>query len=241
MQSSLVRSFAEAIRHVMASEDLATTLSTIVEATRGSLPGADHVGISVPHGDGSVETVVATDPFVRRLDELQYDLGEGPCLEALSSQNPTRIVDARQEDRWPRFIPKAVDLGLRSQLGVPLHLDGQTLGGLNLYATRVGAFTEETARLMELFSAHAAAAMGVARKVEDLYAALATRKVIGTAIGIVMERYELDEQRAFQYLTRVSQTSNTKVRDLAAELVANANDRNGLPADRPREQDDPEL
>lgn len=134
-----------------------------------------------------------------------------------------------ERNRWPRFIPRAVELGLRSQIGLRLYVENQTLGGLNLYSTATDTINPEVLATAELFAAHAALALGKAQREDNLHSALFTRKVIGQAIGLIMERYEFDEDQAFLYLARVSQHSNHKLRDVAAELVQQATERNRPP------------
>jgi transcriptional regulator with GAF, ATPase, and Fis domain len=215
----VARALAEAAREINAPRDLQHTLDTIVQTATSSIPGIDHVGIAISHRDGKVETMAATDPFVWDLDEMQYELGEGPCLDAIWKEPVLRVEHARHEQRWPRYIPKAVERGLRAQLGLRLYVDEATLGGLNMYSTESDTIDPEAQEIAELFASHAALALGRARREEQLNSALYTRKIIGQAIGMVMERYQLDEDRAFQYLTRVSQASNIKLREVAAELV----------------------
>jgi GAF domain-containing protein len=229
MEPTLKKAFATAIRSIDAREDLPSTLQTIVLAARNSIPGAAHVGITISHRDGRVETAAATDPLVNELDDLQYTLGEGPCLDAIHSDEPTMITDALTEVRWPRWTPMAVERGLRSQLGVRLYGDHTTSGGINIYATTPGAFDRETADLTELFAAQAAAAMGHTVQIQNLQSALATRREIGIALGVVMERYGLDDARAFQYLSRVSQHSNIKLHRVAEEVMASVASGRSLP------------
>jgi AmiR/NasT family two-component response regulator len=71
----------------------------------------------------------------------------------------------------------------------------------------------------ELFAVHASIALGHAQQEHQLNQALSSRKVIGQAVGILMERYQIDQDRAFHFLMRVSSTSNIKLRDVAHELV----------------------
>jgi GAF domain-containing protein len=225
----LVEALASAAREITNNRDLTSVLTTIVHAAQRSLPGVDHAGISVTHKDGRVETLAVTGPLVTTLDELQYQLGEGPCLEAISEGGPVIIRNALRETRWPRFIPRAVELGLRSQMGLRVYVEDKTVGGLNLYSTRPNAIEPEVQPMADLFAAHAALALGKARHEATLYTAMHSRKVIGQAIGLLMERHGLDEDRAFQYLARVSQHSNHKLRDIAVELVEQANERNRPP------------
>jgi GAF domain-containing protein len=230
----IVSALAKAARQIYSAPDLPTTLDTIAQVARLALPGIDHVGISITHRNGRVETVAATDQLVWDLDQLQYELGEGPCLEAIRETAIVHVDNiAAHESQWPRFVPRATALGLRAQMGIRLYVDEQTLGGLNLYATQNDRIDPDVRQAAELFATHAALAMGRVRREENLNSALYTRKVIGQAIGILMERYELDEDRAFQYLTRVSQHSNVKLRDVAVEIVQQSNEKNQLPGSEP--------
>jgi GAF domain-containing protein len=217
---------AQAAREIGSARDLSTTLDAIVHTALASLPGVDHVGISIAHkgGRGRIETVAATDQLVWELDALQYELGEGPCVYAIEEAAVSVAEHAHHEQRWPRYIPEAVKRGLRAQMGLRLYVDGKTLGGLNLYSVEAEQFQPDTAHLAELFATHAALALGKAREHETLNAALATRADVGKAVGILMMKYGLTDERAFEYLIRVSSHSNVKVRDVAAEVVAQAND-----------------
>jgi GAF domain-containing protein len=225
----LASALADAARTINSPRSLDETLHTIVETAQRSLPGIDHVGVSLAHHDGRIETVAGTDQLVWELDQIQYELGEGPCYYSITAEPVVRLERAhqvdRQDDRWPRYLPQALARGLRSQLGLRLHVDDETLGGLNLYSTERDEIAEETLLAAELFAAHAALAMGRARTEEQLNSAIATRKVIGQAIGILMERYQLTEERAFAFLTRASTTSNIKLRSVAQELVETTDER----------------
>jgi GAF domain-containing protein len=212
-------------REINETRSLETTLATIVDTAAQSLPGIDHVGITIAHRAGTLKTIAATDALVSELDQLQYDLGEGPCVHAILTDPVTLVEHAAQEQRWPLFMPRAVAKGLRSQLGMRLYSERQTLGSLNMYSTSEDTIDPDALHMAELFAAHASMALGRARRDEDLTAALLTRKVIGQAIGILMERFGLDEDRAFAYLVRVSSRSNVKLRDVAKEIVDRRNDR----------------
>jgi GAF domain-containing protein len=178
----------------------------------------DAASISILHRDGRVETPAGTDPLVYRLDQAQYDLNEGPCLEALKGEPFQWVDDMPQERRWPRYAKVAVAEGVCSQMAVELYADDKSIGGLNLYSRQAHAFDEDTRHSAWLFATHAALAMGRTRQVQELNEALVTRKVIGQAIGILMHRFELDEDRAFEFLVRVSRNSNRKLRDVARQI-----------------------
>jgi GAF domain-containing protein len=207
-------------RQVGETTDVDSVLEAIAAAARNSLDEVDHAGISIVHRDGTIETRAWTRDLVIDLDKLQYDLGEGPCLDAMHAEaNVVHVDNVRHDQRWPTFIPQAVNLGLRSQLGVRVYVSDKTVGGLNLYSTSADAISEDSAALAHLFATQAAVALGRVRKVEDLMTALETRTTIGQAIGVLMERYKLDEDRAFNFLTRISQTNNVKLRDIAKSVI----------------------
>jgi hypothetical protein len=193
---------AELCDAINAPLDPESRLGVLVEVARRSMPEIDHVGISVAYRDGHVETKAAT------------------------SEPVVVVQDARHDSRWPRFMKVACERGLRSQLGLRLYLDDHARGGLNLYSVSSDVIDPETEQLAELFATHAALIMGRARSEANLHASLASRTAIGIALGLVMERFGLDQDRAFSYLTRMASTSETKLRDVAQHLVEDANDRN---------------
>ena len=223
--ADIAEALAEAARDINKPQTLDETLEAIVRAAQRSVPGFDHVGISITHRDGKIETLAATDPIVLRLDELQYELGEGPCLDAIREAPVVIVEHAEHDQRWPRYMPRAAPIGLRAQLALQLYNDEGSIGGLNLYSTRSPTVEPDAVRVAELFASHAAIALGRARREEQLNDALVTRKVIGQAIGLTMEHYQIPEDRAFLFLVRASQTSNVKLRDVAQNVVDMANER----------------
>jgi GAF domain-containing protein len=223
----ITASIAEAAQRINQPDaSLGDTLSAIAAAARDSIPGFDLAGISTVDARGRAETRAVTDPMVMTFDELQYSLDEGPCLDALGSSHVVVVPHIRHEQRWPRYVPEVARLGLRSQMAVKLGLDDNgTLGGINLYSTVRDDIDPDAESIAELFAIHAAAALGSAVRIDQLNQAMHTRKVIGQAIGIVMERYALNEDRAFQFLVRASSHGNLKLRDVAQQFVNEGNQR----------------
>jgi GAF domain-containing protein len=201
------------------------TLQTIVEVARDTLPGFDEVGISTVDRQGNVTTRAATSDLVRTLDKVQYGLGEGPCVDTLRDALVVVAPEIAHDQRWPRYVPKAVAEGLRSQLALKLYVDDEgTVGGINCYSTLSEVIDPDAEGIADLFAAHAALAVGHAQERESLSSALHSRKVIGQAVGIIMERYDLNEDAAFDFLVRASSTSNVKLRAIAQEIVDLGND-----------------
>lgn len=231
---SIADALANAARDINSPRDLDSTLDAIVDTAAQSLSGVDHVGISIAYRDGKVETKAGSDQLVWELDQLQYDLGEGPCLHSIKAEPVTIVNQLRHEQRWPNYTPEAVSRGVKAQMGLQLYIENETLGGLNLYSTEADAIDPDVQHTAELFAAHAALALGRATRESQLSDAMATRKAIGQAIGILMERYQINEERAFQFLVRASSTSNIKLRDIAQELIDLAEEK--YTAASPREQ-----
>ena len=221
----LAETLTQAAREINTPRDLGTTLQTIVDVAARSLPGIDHVGISLYHRNGEMETKAATHNFVWLLDKLQHELGEGPCVHAIESSGLVRVEHAENDPRWPRFMKPAVAMGLRAQLGIRLYADEATLGGLNMYSVEAETIDPGVEHLAELFADHAAIALGRSRREEQLHHAIATRQLIGQATGIIMERFGINETHAFDYILRASSHSNTKVRDIAQAFVDGANEK----------------
>lgn len=225
--TDLAASLADAARAMGSPRDLESAERQIVLVAQKTIPHMEHVSISVRHRDGTVETRAATDDFARQMDALQQELQEGPCLQALDAEELVVANRPHADRHWPRYLPRAVAEGLRSQVGVRLFVDRTTLGGLNLYSTSSQTVDHDAGRLALMFATHAALALDRATMQQNLQQALSTRTKIGQAIGIVMERYQLDEQRAFSYLVRMSQDRNVKLREVAGDLVAESLGANG--------------
>jgi GAF domain-containing protein len=222
--SDFSKSIDAAARTINRPRALDEVLQTIVEAARTSIPGFDQVGISTVFKNGKVVTRAHQGDLVMRLDEIQYGLGEGPCVETLRGIPMVAAPCLRHDQRWPRWVPEATGLGVQSQLAVHLYLDAEgTIGGLNLYSTTSPDVTQDAEVIAQMFATHASIALGHAREREGLNEALQTRKVIGQAVGILMERYEMPEDQAFAFLVRASSHGNIKLRAVAQELVDERN------------------
>ena len=207
----------EVARTLHEPESIDDVLGRMVRVARDAIP-AEFVGVSIA-GPKGIHRAAASDPVVTNLDQVQYELSEGPCLDAMRHHTATPVADLRTDNRWPRFGPRAVAAGVISQMGIEIFRQGSTVGGLNLYASRPNAFDDDTRHAAALFARHAGLALEKSLTITNLTEALQTRQIIGQAIGIVMQRYTLDEAQAFKHLVRISQTTNIKLRDVARSVV----------------------
>ncbi|MFC0626463.1 GAF and ANTAR domain-containing protein [Kribbella deserti] len=206
--------------------DLDHTLARITAAATEVLPQVACASITVLHADGRLETVAPTDEVLWGVDKAQYELHEGPCYEAATETAHVISPDLATDPRFPRYAAHALEAGFRAQAGLRLFEAPRSQGALNLYSRELGAF-EDLGSIGELFKHQSAMAIEYAQEIHDLTEALRTRRAIGQAIGIVMERYKLTDQRAFAFLTRLSQQRNVKLRRIAQELVADVEQQNG--------------
>ena len=200
------------------SDDTEAALRSMTKFAVDAIPGAEYATVTLV-ANGTIETPVMVGDLGGQSDNLQRELGEGPCIRAAVSDLTVWIDDMRTETRWPNFAAAAADLGIRSMACFYLYIDGDDSAALNLHSTEPAAFTAEARQLGELFAAHAATAFGAIQEKQQLRAALGSRDIIGQAKGMIMERYKLDAGEAFALLARLSQDTNTKLVDVAVQIV----------------------
>jgi anti-anti-sigma factor len=218
-KNALAVVLSDMARSLQRQHNLKDTMDGIVSAAISTVPGAEHAGLMVVRGRGDVETAASTSGLVVAVDRAQYDTRQGPCLDAVHGTTAVRVIDMARERRWPAFAQRARELGVRSMLSLRLHVTGDKLGGLNLYAARPDAFDDESEQVGMLLATHAAVAMAGARREQDLNHAVAARDIIGQAKGILMERHKISSDEAFRFLVRTSQHANIKVSEIARYLT----------------------
>ncbi len=135
------------------------TLQAVTTGAVRAVPGAAQAVISLVIRRKMVQAQAATDPSAGRLDELQTELDDGPCLRAVWEQQTVHIPDMATESRWPRFAAAAIQAGVGAMLCFQLFVEGDNLGALNLYGATAGAFTEESETVGLIFATHAAVAL----------------------------------------------------------------------------------
>lgn len=196
-----------------------------------AIPGADGAGLAMSQEERA-DTVVTTAEFVRRVDDIQYGLGEGPCISAAEQAQTVLSGSLGTDQRWPRFARRVAGLGVRSAVSVPLIAPGAVIGAINVYAHRENAFDARAAALGELFAVPAAIAVQNAqvldqtrRLVAQLEHAVQTRGSVDRAVGIIISRTGATAEEALAHLRRVSQSEHRALADIADSLVAAAANR----------------
>jgi GAF domain-containing protein len=214
-------------RELQAKPDLEQTLLGVIDAALTNVRGARHASITLVAGR-KFTTPAGSDDLVRLLDRAKHETGQGPCLDAIRARTTVRVDDLRDETRWPDFTRRALALGVRSMLSFQLYVQDKDLGALNLYSEDPYAFDEDSEHIGMLLAGHAAIALIDAQQLEHLRAALHNRDVIGQAKGVLMERYKINADRAFDLLVRASRDTNRKLHDVAREITETGVDPNSV-------------
>ena len=206
---------------------MAGLLQTVADLTKTVIPTASDVSVALLVKDRPT-TMVTTGQLADDLDERQYDRGHGPCLHAARTGEMVEIADARSETRWPDYLPRAIEQDCLSSLSVPLHIDedDRVTAALNIYARAAHAFDDDSRAMARRFAPYASIAAGNVHalrsaqdKAENLQRALESRAVIDQAKGVLIERYKLTPDQAFQLLARASMNLNRKLVDVAEHLL----------------------
>jgi ANTAR domain/GAF domain len=222
-QAQLAESFSSVAQHLLEARDPAQALQALATLAVGAVAGAEHAGITVLRR-GKFETPAATGELALRVDAIQYELGTGPCVDAVLENHVYRSGDLSADPRWPEFGRRTVaETGVVSMLAFRLLLeDDDALAGLNFYATKPHAFDDATELTGGVFATHAAiavAAAGRRERIANLEQALLSNREIGIAIGVIMSAQLVSRERAFDLLRMASQHTHRKLRDVAAEVA----------------------
>ena len=217
--------FAELSKIMLAEQPLSATLERVAEVAKQTLPGVAAVSVTLLQ-DGEVASAAFTGPLAAQLDERQYEAGFGPCLDAATSGTTITIDDTAHSSTYPDFARMAARQGVRHTMSIGLPVQRQTVGALNVYGTDDTPFDEATQELATAFASYAAVAVAnagvyasTATLAANLQRALDSRAVIDQAKGILMGRHGTSADAAFDLLSKESQLSNRKLRDIAQDLV----------------------
>jgi GAF domain-containing protein len=227
--STYVRTLEELTGLLLEDASLLDLLEQVLALTAEAVTSCAAVSVTVVDDDGGYTTAAASSDDARAIDAAQYELLEGPCIDALRSGEVHRVGDLAAEERWPAFRERARSLGYRTVLAVPLRAGADVVGALNVFADGPDGLTDRDVALAGRIAAPAAATLAngraygrVSRLAAQLEQAMASRAAIEQAKGILMAQQRCSAEEAFAILRRLSQATNRKLRDVAAEVVARA-------------------
>jgi GAF domain-containing protein len=217
---SLAETINRLARELHSQPSVADVLDRAVQLAQQGIGGASAVSITLLDKQRRVATAAATSQLARIGDALQYELGEGPCLDAVWASDVVHTGNLTDDPRWPRWGPAvAAELDVHSMLSFQLYTHQHTMGSFNVYGRASDAFDPAAAAVAGSFAAQTALAYARTLNRQNLETALVSRNLIGQAQGILMERHKITAARAFEVLVTASQESNTKLVEIAGRVV----------------------
>lgn len=225
----LLASFQELSQLVLSRETVRSTLDCVAHLAVETIPACDVASISLVDS-GSISTVGTSDDVAFVLDAVQYETGEGPCLDAISKGALWYRIDRMSTDTtWPDFSSAAAEHGFESLLAYTLRIDERTLGALNLYALAPEAFADEDVDDGAIYAAHAAVALaraqfrsGRSTALAELDEALVSQEIIARAVGILMDKEFRTADESLDLLQRRAEDLKIRLRDTAEAVLVGA-------------------
>ena len=215
----LAHRLSEMARDLQRTPEPSEVMVRVVRAAVSLVPGAQGGSISLVRARRRITPEGPTGDLSVLFDQLQEETGEGPCLDAAFEHETVRVHDLATEERWPALARRAAQAGIHGALCLQLFVQGDDLGALNLISREPGAFDDESEQVALLLASHAAVAVSDALQLEGTARALINRDLIGQAKGVLMERFKVTPQQAFDLLAQASQHTNRKLLDVAEELT----------------------
>jgi GAF domain-containing protein len=232
----LVALYADMDRALLEAAHGPDTMSAVTQLAVAAVPGVEQASISEGRS-GVFRTVTSTGDIATSGDMIQYQLGTGPCVDALVDDAVFRSNDVARDTRWPEFGTRVhAETGTTSMMSLRLFMeDGDDrIAGLNLYSTQPDAFDDDAQIIATVLATHSATALIAAsarERVANLQRALTSNRRIGMAMGVLMSSHKLTEDDAFSLLRIASQHSNRKLIDVADDVIATGHLE--LPAPKP--------
>ena len=224
-QDSIGDGVDELSKFFIGDKTMVDTLHRIAALAADAIVPASFCGITMLL-DGEPRTGVYTDPASPEIDQAQYDVGNGPCLDSFRTGEIVRLESTADEDRWPEFSQACLEHGIMSTISFPMVIDDVPHGALNLYSKQEAAFGSEQIATGRHFAAQAGVVIAYARSYwnarhlsDHLQKAMEHRAEIEQAKGILIGSTGCTPDAAFELLVRQSQHQNRKLRDIAIELV----------------------
>ena len=212
-------SLADIVTQGSTSKDL---YGAICVAATLMVPGCDHASLMI-NRDGACSTAAVSDPVALQIDKLELALNSGPCLDAFAEQATQVAADLTAGDRWPAFAARVVaETQVRGAMSIRVPVDRAKIGALNLFSDSVNAFDAksiERAMVLAAFATVATNAAAYGEEAAGLRFGLDRNREIGKAVGMLMVLNDISDAEAFEILRRISQDTNVKVVDVAADFL----------------------
>lgn len=198
--------------------------------------GCDHASLMVRR-KGRILTVGASDEVARLVDHLETVVDQGPCLDAIKDGKADDHIcpDLTEGSKWPELAKILLErTDVRGMAGFRIRQDGERVGALNVFSDSPGALTPHSLEQASMLTAFASVALAALERGEEaitLRRGLESNREIGKAVGLLMALHGLDDNQAFNMLSKVSQEMNIKLAKVAAQVIAHHTQSQGKTPD----------
>lgn len=216
-----------AILALFRSHDGQTDMAPLCEVC-AQVVAVTGAGIMLMSNDLPQGSVCSSNATSVRLEELQFTMGEGPCVDAYAHDRPVLEPDLADPAtlRWPAFAPAAVDAGARAVFGFPMQVGAVRVGALNLYRDEPGTLSDDQhadALAMAEVAARQVLAMQANAPAGEIAAEMETggnlRLVVHQASGMVAAQLEVSVAEALIRLRARAFAEQRPLTDLATDVV----------------------
>lgn len=220
----LLTTFRDMAEIVYSGESYESVYDAVCRSAVEMVDGCDHASVMLRR-NGRTRTVAASDEVARRIDELEHEIGEGPCLDAIDESEPDTHIctDLTSGSPWPTLAARIMETtDVRGMAGFRIRHEGQKVGALNVFSDTAGALSAhslEQAIMLTAFVSVALAALDRGDEATTLRRGLESNREIGKAMGLLMAMHEIDDDQAFQMLSTVSQEMNIKLAQVASQII----------------------
>jgi transcriptional regulator with GAF, ATPase, and Fis domain len=221
----LSETFVELTDTLVADFDVIDFLQVLTDRS-AQLLDVSAAGLLLDDQRGELRVVAASSEAARLLEQLQVQLGQGPCLDCFRSGRAVTATDLGADQRWPLFADAAAQAGFGAVQALPMRLRAQVIGALNLFRAAPGDFDPMNVRVGQALADVATIGLLHERNMrrrdtlnEQLQAALTSRVVIEQAKGKLAERLGLDMDQAFNVLRDYARARNLRLSDLARAFI----------------------
>ncbi len=225
LSAELLTAFRNMAQVIYAGDSYESVYDALCNTAVELIDGCDHASLMVQRS-GRIFTAAASDDVAKHIDDLERELGEGPCLEAIdeSEEDQHLCSDLTTGSQWPRLAARILaETDVKGMGGFRLHQDGRKVAALNVFSDTAGGLDGaalDQASMLSAFASVTLAALDRGEEASTLRRGLESNREIGKAIGLLMAMHKIGDDQAFEMLAKVSQEMNIKVADVAAQVIA---------------------
>ncbi|MCU1641323.1 MAG: transcriptional regulator [Nocardia sp.] len=225
-ESRLLDAFVQMADTLVDDYDVVDVLHELVSQCV-QLFDAAAAGILMSDQRGGLQMLASSTEQAAMLELYQIQTSEGPCWDCVHSGEPVLVADLTEAaDRWPKFVPQALNEGFAAVHAIPMRLRHETIGALNLFGCTPEPMHEQDVRVAQALADTATIGILQERAIhrseiltEQLQGALVNRVTIEQAKGVLAQAGNLDMDQAFQALRSYGRRRSTRLTEVARQLT----------------------